>query len=65
VHTDAAIDAEDGADRGVDVDIGGSVQRVEENSVLADWVLRGDWNDVVVLLGAHHTNSAGVLQTIL
>ena len=34
-HRDPAVDAEDRADRGVDVDVGGAVQRIEQHHVLA------------------------------
>ena len=49
----AAQDGEDGAHRDVDVDIGGAVQGVEGQQVLAAGIGGGNGIDVVHLLGGH------------
>ena len=65
VHAYPAVDAEDGADRGVDVDVGGAVERIEEDGVLADWVFGGNRDDVLVFLRTHYADPPGVLQAVL
>ena len=59
------MDAEDRADRGIDVDVGGAVEWIEEDRVLADGGFGRDRDDVFVFFGPHHAHPAGVLQTVL
>ena len=64
-HAHPAIDAEDGADRGVDVDVGGAVEGIEEHGVLADGVFGRDRDDLFVFFRAHHAHPAGVIEAVL
>ena len=54
----AAQHREDGADRNVDVDIGGAVQRVDEQQILAALVRLGDRHRTLDLLGGERREVA-------
>ena len=59
------VDAEDRPDRGVDVDVGGAVERIEEDHVLAGAVLRGNRDHLLVFFRPHHADPAGELEGLL
>ncbi len=65
LHADSPVDAEDGPNRGIDVDVGRAVEGIEQHRILAHAVLCRNRDDVLVFLRSHHTHSARVVETIL
>ena len=60
-----AIDAEDGADGNVRVDVRGAVQRIVEKHVLSVRILIGNVKDVLIFLGCHHAKMAAMVHRLI
>ena len=65
LHAQPPVNAEDRADRGIDVDVGRAVEGIEEDRVFADGAFGRDRDDVFVFLRSHDAHPTGVFQAIL
>jgi hypothetical protein len=59
-----AIDAEDGADGTVDIDVRRAIEGIVQHRVLPSRILIRDRDDLFVLLRRHHADSPGVIERV-